>query len=374
MREDARGADENDPKRPCNNNVNILTNQVLSLSCTPTPARVLGATLDSINAHSRDREIQFYEEGHKYTFNGIILRISVSAFKGLFIPPFEREPILEKMFSGGKTEIKGGDLRIKRNEQARSPGTQKNIGSSREDIIAKWNQTSVDGSYVHKCIENWFNSRADHAGFQKLNRTQRLDEVMGFVDAHLRSKFKRAMDQFIELYGSLYREGWRIYRTEWSVCNEDDLLAGSIDAVFVRVNDTTNEREFAIVDWKLSDRYFKGEKDWKKKDSGMYYPIQHVDDTLMNEYSLQVHIYGHILRSKYMLNVVAYFIIQLRPSTQHGIRHVAADMRKEVASILDCWHKYIEFEEATVETYDGRRMPLNSPWHPSTVYPVYRNN
>ncbi len=162
----------------------------------------------------RDRDVRLYlrEADHKYLVDDkrALLMGANECIDALWLPPYGAEKRLLAMTA----------------EQRR----QSWYGTSNLDICRhKMNEPAQLGTSLHFAIEQHLKQQWPRAAASLL--WQRLPE----------------WQQFLQTEAQLAKEGWHFVRSEWAVFDEEIQLAGSIDALMVRIRDKV---EFMIVDFK----------------------------------------------------------------------------------------------------------------------------
>lgn len=196
---------------------------------------------DNIPQFIKDQDkIVFEPIKHKYSINGKEL-MSVTQFIDLFTNPFDPT----------------GEILIRcAQKEGMTPKALKKI----------WNQKGTKGANRgtkwHKSIEYYL-----------LNNKIRKNKVTDLV--------KYFRDNFGEFGGDIYPEV-RAFSQEVGIC-------GTTDVCQIIDNKVLN-----IFDWKSNKKI----DDWSfgKK---MKYPLEHVNDSKLQRYTIQVQIYSYLLCSKY---------------------------------------------------------------------------
>ena len=191
---------------------------------------ILHDVLCKKNAHVRDKNINFFENDHKYiiTSDPNSTYTSVTTWNHSHFPEFNADIVINNMMNG--RNWKEG---------------HKYWGLTSEQIKEKWN-TNKDsvanaGTDLHYEIECFMNNKKlkkyeyKHEDLikhydttcDKLNPIQETLEWQYFIN-------------FIKDTPNL-----KPYRTEWTVYNEDVKIAGSIDMVYENPDGT-----LSIYDWK----------------------------------------------------------------------------------------------------------------------------
>lgn len=242
------------------------------------------------NAHPRDVNISFEEEGHVYTVLGERgTYTSVTTWVHEQFPHFDSSAIIDRILTSSK----------------RADPFYKYYGKTREDIEADWEANRVAassaGTKMHYDIECFYN------GLSVANPSIEYAYFQKFV----------ADFPWLEAY-----------RTEWTVYHEELKVSGSIDMVFR----DTRDGVFYIYDWKRS-------KEIKYDDLFCDYAVSGALAGVPNlnfwHYSLQLGIYRAILEEKYGLRVGGMFLIVLHPDNDGYMRLETADMSAEIAALFE---------------------------------------
>lgn len=244
-----------------------------------------------LNNHPRDKNIQFEEEGHKYTVLGRTDFTSVTTTIKKFFNAFDADKVLNKLTRFGVFE-------------------KKYPGKTIEQVKREWNENgrtaSARGTRLHQYIEFFFNG-IDTPYEEYLD----LDiEVNMFYD-----------------FAAQLAPNMTPYRTEWYIFDEVHKLAGSIDMIF-RV-DPADARRVAIYDWKCSKEIKYSNKYEKSKS-----PIAHLEDCNYNHYSLQLNLYKYILEKRYGLVVVEMMLVIIHRNFSSFNLVAVKDMQREIGDML----------------------------------------
>lgn len=222
--------------------------------------------LAQINHHERDIRISFEEYGHKYTIDGDENEYtSVTTFIKQYFDKFDVE-LVSKRLVGSTNE--------------------KYAGKSQEEIKNLWTEAAKLGTEMHKTIEHFYNKE-----YNKTNLLEKLLQPM------------IEMYHFLSFY--LDYNFLTPYRTEWLIYDEENKIAGSIDALF------KYKDEYIIMDWKRSENITK--TSFKKSE------ILGIDDCNYNHYCLQLNMYRYILKTKYNILVTQLYLVQIHPKYNNYI-------------------------------------------------------
>jgi ATP-dependent exoDNAse (exonuclease V) beta subunit len=250
------------------------------------------------NAHTRDENIQFIEDGHKYTIktDSESKYISVTTLIHLQFAQFDADKVIKNIMCG-KNWKEG----------------HKYWGLTAKQIKQQWASNASDvscaGTNLHNNIECFMNH------FIPLNYTHKeiYDNYMqennayilknGSINSSINTVEWNHFIDFIKDTPDL-----KPYKTEWTVYNEDVKIAGSIDMVYEHPDGT-----LSIYDWKRC-------KDINKINYYNKYAITpcicHLPDTNFWHYALQLNIYKKILEEKYGKKVIDLFLVKLHPNEE----------------------------------------------------------
>ena len=297
--------------------------------------------LSKINAHPRDANISFEEEGHLYTIKGMEGHpISVTTVIHKLFNEFNAEKIIDNMMKGKNWK------------------TSKYHGMTRDEIKKQWKDNGESasklGTAMHKAIEDYINDEANPkiddfsmclAGLSlKVPSLEEIEKVPEETECKIPTIEEqspkwilprvpdvatqtREFTFFLKFWKELKdgTPGIRAYRTEWLVYDMAKRLAGSIDLTL-----TLENGDIIICDWKRS-------KEIKK--TNLYQKglkiFSHLEDCNYNHYSLQLNIYRHILETHYGKRVIGLFLVVLHPNNEDYIFIQVPFLQKEIE---DLWN------------------------------------
>lgn len=293
--------------------------------------------LETTHPHERDARIEFYEEPHIYTIDGVPAQESVSALAAEFESHFDpgqgilamkrsrrnRWPRLEYVrnarqvtsvedlrseegtlvvndktgttvssFLPGQHDASGEKLlehhRNRYLEPVELPDERYFVYErplTDEEIVELWARHGEDarnrGTEAHLQMELWFNSEP-----------VRMEE--GEVKAGL---------AFVEK--CLAPISALAYRTEWTIFGEDENVAGCIDLAVVLPSGA-----LYLVDWKRSEKLASKMRGYSR----MRAPLDHLDDCAGCAYALQLGCYQYILEKYYGFTVSGRALCSIHPS------------------------------------------------------------
>jgi len=240
-----------------------------------------------VNKHERDDRIQFEEETHVYTIDGVRAGwTSCTGFLHNFFGHFDADAVIAKMMKSPKWF------------------ESKYFGMTAEQIKKQWSDkgtaSSVAGTRMHLDIEHFYNAMpainpctySMEDGFAGLAIDKWVPQEGAEWDYFCEYQRKHAAAL-----------GLRPFRTEWLVFDPEHKVAGSIDMVYMKPDGT-----LAIYDWKRVEDL----KTDNKFQSGLG-PVSHLPDTNYWHYSLQLNVYRYILQKHYGYTVSDLALVVLHP-------------------------------------------------------------
>ena len=241
-----------------------------------------------VHKHPRDDRIQFEEETHIYTIDGVRAGwTSCTGFLHNFFGHFDADAVIAKMMKGPKWF------------------ESKYFGKTAEEIKKGWSDkgaaSSAAGTRMHLDIERFYNglplvwSDSKPVDVASGLRGLELDKW----DPNPGAEWNYFCD-----YQTKIGAKFLPYRTEWLVFDEEHKVAGSIDMVYMKPDGT-----LAIYDWKRIEE-LKTDNQWQ---SGLG-PVAHLPDTNYWHYSLQLNVYRYILQKHYGFVVSELALVVLHPN------------------------------------------------------------
>ena len=243
------------------------------------------------NAHPRDANIQFFEEGHKYIIlsEPEIKYTSVTTWNHSHFPHFDADEIIKNMMkSKGWKE------------------GHKYWGLSPEQIKAQWNSNkdavSGAGTDLHFDIECFNNDKR----FQFEYTNKELYEIYMIDNKETHSSRPLEWQYFINFVRD--NPELKPYRTEWLVYNEDVKISGSIDMVYENPDGT-----LSIYDWKRA-KLITRINNFNK--FAISQEVCHLPDSNFWHYALQLNTYKAIIEAKYDRKIKDIFLVRLHPDAE----------------------------------------------------------
>jgi ATP-dependent exoDNAse (exonuclease V) beta subunit len=262
--------------------------------------------LSSINKHNRDKNIRFYQRGHKYEILTDMKSkyTSVTTWIHSMFPKFDADKVIENIMKSKSWQ----------------PG-HKYWGMTSQEIKDSWNNNRDNvanaGTNLHERIENFMNNPDKNISYPytqgDLYETNKLnDDVIEW-------------NYFINFLKD--NPHLKPYRTEWMIYHEDMKLAGSIDMVYENEDGTLE-----IYDWKRCKEITQGNQ-WSEK--ALQEKISHIPSANFWHYSLQLNTYKKILEDKYEKQVTKLCLVRLHPNADNYEVIEVPFLTEEINSLFD---------------------------------------
>jgi ATP-dependent exoDNAse (exonuclease V) beta subunit len=269
--------------------------------------------LSSRNFHPRDKNIEFFEEEHKYIINSEpdVKYTSVTTWVHEQFPKFEADIIIKNMMKskGWKKGHKYWGL---------TPQQIKDQWNSNKDIV------SGAGTSLHYEIECFNND--NNLNFEYTNKELYENYMSNNIVKH---KFTSIEWQY---FINFIRDTpyLKPFRTEWVIYQEDVKISGSIDMVYENSDGT-----LSIYDWKRSKNITRI-NNYNK--FALPPEICHLPDSNFWHYALQLNTYKAIIEQKYGKKIRDLFLVRLHPD--------ADEQNYELIKLPDL---FIEIEDLFLE-------------------------
>lgn len=243
--------------------------------------------LSNLNKHDRDKDIKFQEKGHIYTVKKRRGYKSITTIVHNGFEPFNSDKIIDNMMASKNWE------------------KSKYFGMTKPEIKKQWkdngSEAALLGTTMHYLFEYHYNDMYNTPLCEHPQYFQNFMNQNNYEDTVEYKYFK----EFVEDHPDL-----QAYRTEWSVYDEDNKLAGSIDMTFINEDGT-----ISIYDWK---RCKKIERFTNFNKSSIVNGLSHIPDTNYWHYALQLNLYKMILETKYGFTVKDLHLVVIHPENTIG--------------------------------------------------------
>jgi hypothetical protein len=226
------------------------------------------------------KNVRFIEKDHKYKINGNISKYSVTSLLKKYTPEFESEKIAK-------------NVALKQNKKV-------------EDILKEWdykkNYSCIKGTEFHKYVENFLNRKfisIDQNSFEEFLLSENSKNIEQKKENYTKT-FKQMIINFLNFY-KWYDENYYFLKSEFVVGDYESGICGTID----NLSFNKKEKSLAILDYKTNQNIksegFKGQK--------LLNELSHLDDCELVKYSIQLHIYKHIIEKNTKFEVKDLHII-----------------------------------------------------------------
>ena len=299
------------------------------------------------NAHPRDANIRFQEEGHKYTILTDLNSqyTSVTTWNHSHFSHFDADAVIASMMKGknwnetnkywGLTASQIKKQWADNGKEVAGLGTQMHYeiecylggqsiaslvpqtpnDSSGDSIASLVPQTPLDPNllplkYTHRDLLDYYSGQSIGSNGVIGGHKSPLGVigghksplgVIGTSEAMVSPPTNFAM--FLQDYPHLVP-----YRTEWLIYDDNVKMSGSIDMVYENVEDGT----LSIYDWKRCKSIDKT-NGWNK--FAITECISHLPDSNFWHYSLQLNTYKTILERNYGKRVTDMYLVRLHPDS-----------------------------------------------------------
>jgi len=244
------------------------------------------------NVHTRDTNIQLFEENHKYVnhLEPDVKYTSVTTWNHSHFPEFNTDKVIQNMMKG--KNWKEGN---------------KYWGLSTEQIKAQWdtNKTNVSGAGtdLHFEIECFMNEKLLPSGY---NHAQLYNLYMSETKLATHESKPIEWQYFINFIKDT--PDLKPYRTEWVIYDEDVKISGSIDMVYENPDGT-----LSIYDWKRAKNITRI-NNWNE--FAIPHQICHLPNSNFWHYAMQLNTYKTILEAKYNKKVKDLYLVRLHPDAE----------------------------------------------------------
>jgi len=246
-------------------------------------------TLSIRNAHERDANIRFQEEGHKYTIltDPDSKYTSCTTWNHTHFAPFDSDTIIASMMRGKNWNP-----------------SNKYWGQTANQIKRQWASSgqaaAAAGTKMHYEIECFINGSSSQ--IPPPNKYTHQD----LLNYYKESQQEREVEW--DFFLQFVRDTPHLvpYRTEWLIYDEQVKISGSIDMVYENQEDGS----LTIYDWKRAKSIDKtnGFNKWATTEC-----ISHLPDSNFWQYALQLNTYKTILERNYGKRVSAMYLVRLHP-------------------------------------------------------------
>lgn len=240
-------------------------------------------------------DFKFYEDGHYYTYKNNQIGIGATSLIAQYIQPFDSQTIAEKVaIRDGKTT---------------------------QEVLNEWKYkgefATTKGSTCHEHAQSiWSGKEYYEASFGNTD-----DEQIEFCEAVAKIQ-KQASNFYID-----YADRLEHLADEFVIGSEEYDVASAIDHLFI--NKLTGG--LVLVDYKTNSDIHKNEKYTKK----MKPPLNHLKDTTLNHYAIQLSIYKYLVEKYTTLEFEEMFIVWFSELNDNYEIIEVPYLKEEVIKILE---------------------------------------
>lgn len=260
------------------------------------------------NLVPNDLPLFFNEELHKYTDAYDREYISTTTIIGKFVEQKDWKSIAQACANLGSRPVPPGHKNYSKYIRYRGKTVKQILAEWKIDTEKACEKGSAKHNFLEQCVKRCNNYFLNANGFIN-GRIYTIDDI---IRSHSYGKlnldyFEKTgiSDKYPTIYAfikDMVLLGFEIY-AEIGVYNVNWLISGLVDILFVKGD------EFFILDWKTNKAPIRFEGGyWAKKEDGtidlnkyiitnekMLYPINHLEDSTGNHYSLQLSMYAYLI-------------------------------------------------------------------------------
>ena len=257
---------------------------------------MININLDGSDAtFGQDGKLEFNEEAHRYSLNGVEFR-SVSNVVGMFFREFDAMGISLKKCFGNEVEA----------------------AKLREVWESKGALASQAGTFLHKQIEDYLNGKETPDLLCDVSYKGNYVKCSETVDISREWSYFKSFER---------NTPFQPFRTEWRIYDADARIAGTLDFVCCCPDGT-----YEIYDWKRSNKIDPTETNrWANGMNG----LEHLTDTSYVHYCLQQNLYRYMLEKNYGIKVSRMNLVVLHPELPMYRVVPVPVMQREVNIILN---------------------------------------
>lgn len=261
------------------------------------------------NPFSDDDNIVFQEEEHHYIcynkyFEEWFQKLDDECAMGIAM--LSTSGVLDSMFYD-KYEFIAKMILKRFEQQIKNDPTHRYFGCETvEDVKSRWGGAAHLGTKMHEVFEiylNLYEQQKDQHGGDPVLTEKYMKELGSYHEIQFLFTFMRKM--------KIYSGEYSCFRTELKMYDPVLNISGTIDLV---MKNNANGK-YVIVDWKRSKHALEKPKPIKKiYDCGRFLSEwEKLYNCSLNRYSLQLHIYCHILENVYGFEIEDLFLVVINP-------------------------------------------------------------
>ena len=269
---------------------------------------VVTRSASSVNRHIRDEHIIFQEAAHRYILHPgtdmeAVFPISVSGLWARYFEEFDAEAVTKQWFDDWAVKQWSPYFAVIREYRERGESDEQIARRIRDAWREKGLIASAAGTRMHRNIELAL------GGELYDGRSREMTMFRSFVSEWLEPR------------------EWRVYRLEWAIYCSQAMVAGQIDAIFVR------DGEYYMVDWKRCSKPLDDQRSFR--DQRGRCPLESLRDNTCNHYFVQQNLYAAILERRYSIYVSRMWLCQIHPDYESYRLIAVPELREQAGKILD---------------------------------------
>ena len=223
------------------------------------------------NPFPREERVQFDEENHKYTIDGVVVPRSITGLLSLYENKFDPEQAMNAMQHGHFWESTCQELAMR------------GLGVTKKDFLDRWAKAGEVGRLRGHLLHFHCESLANSIPVQEPHSPE----------------FQQAQ----HIFDLLLDWGMKPYRAEVNIFHVGLRCGGQPDLLLL-----DSQGRIVIVDWKRTNKLSK-----ENDRAAMKYPLNHLPDCSYYRYALQVNLYRYVLETEYGMSVASMFLAVCHP-------------------------------------------------------------
>ena len=274
---------------------------------------VVTASASTVNQHIRDQCVIFEAKAHRYILHPgtdmeAVFPKSVSGLWSDYFEKFDAEAVTRQCFGKWADNPRSPYFAVIREHREKGESDEQIAQGIRDAWTEKGLIASAAGTRMHRDIELAL------CGEVYDGSNKEMEMFHSFVSEWLEPR------------------DWRVYRLEWSIYCSRAMVAGQIDALFVR------DGVYYMVDWKRCSKPLDDQLG-----ASLYRPrygrcpFESLLDNTCNHYFVQQNLYATILERRYSIDVSGMWLCHIHPEYESYRLIEVPDLREQAGRILDAY-------------------------------------
>ena len=249
--------------------------------------------------------IKFYSRDHTYKINDVVTPLSVTRFLNIFSPYFDTK------------------------QRAQKTALKQNIDV--QTVLREWDYEKevacFKGTILHNYIDNFLNKKILPLNKEEIDLFFKQKQKELNIKDDFILKIAKLIIQFKSFYNNFYKNRFIHFKSEYVVGDVDDtMICGTIDNLSVCKESNT----LYILDYKTNKKFTT----INNYNTYLNYPVNALQDTKLNIYSLQLSMYGYILQ-KYTNLTPKYILVWFNEENDTYKLYDGIDYTLEIKSMID---------------------------------------